>query len=305
MTEEFYIPSAGKGNIYCAAWAPKAQLRGIVQIVHGIGDHISRYAEFAEYLSEQGFLVLGEDHMGHGKTWHEGEILGYFHGGWCAAVDDTYALMKMYREKYPRVPYILLGHSMGSFMARTLLYRHPDSGISGCVLSGTAWQPAPILKAGLALCRSVCRVNGETKPSAKLRALAFGSYNKQIPDAKTPNDWICSDPQVVEKYNADPMCGFNEAAGLDRDMLRGIQMNQKKDNIAKMRKDLPVLFVAGSCDPVGNNGKGVRQSAEAFRKAGMRLVDVKLYRSSRHEILNDVEKLQVFQDIYGWIIEKT
>lgn len=305
MTEEFYIPSAGKGNIYCAAWAPKAQLRGIVQIVHGIGDHISRYAEFAEYLSEQGFLVLGEDHMGHGKTWHEGEILGYFHGGWCAAVDDTYALMKMYREKYPRVPYILLGHSMGSFMARTLLYRHADSGISGCVLSGTAWQPAPILKAGLALCRSVCRVNGEKNPSARLRALAFGSYNKQIPDAKTPNDWICSDPQVVEKYNADPMCGFNEAAGLDRDMLRGIQMNQKKDNLEKMRKDLPVLFVAGSCDPVGNNGKGVRQSAEAFRKAGMRLVDVKLYRSSRHEILNDVEKLQVFQDIYGWIIEKT
>lgn len=285
-------------------WEPQGQIRGIVQVVHGIADHISRYAPFAEFLAEQGFLVVGDDHMGHGQTWKEGEILGYFHGGWMAAVDDLYSLMKKIRSQYPRVPYILFGHSMGSFMARTFLYRHRDSELAACILCGTAWQPAPILKAGLAMCRSVCRLSGETKPSASLRAMAFGAYNKQVPDAKTPNDWVCSDPAVIDAYTADPMCGFAEAAGLDRDMLYGIQCNQKKDNLAAMPKELPVLFVAGSQDPVGNFGKGVRQSAEAFRKAGMRDVNVILYKNSRHEILNDIEKEQVFRDIYQWIVDK-
>lgn len=241
--------------------------------------------------------------MGHGKTWTEGELLGYFHGGWTAAVDDTWSLMMQLRQEFPKVPYILFGHSMGSFMARTLLFRHPDTGIAAAIICGTAWQPAPILKAGLAMCRSVCKLNGEQKPSASLRAMAFGSYNKSVENPRTPNDWISSDPKAVDAYCADPMCGFAECAGLDRDMLFGIQLNQKKDNLARMEKDLPVLFIAGAQDPVGNFGKGVRQSAEAFRKAGMRCVDVKLYKNSRHEIHNDVEKEQVFADIYRWISE--
>ena len=169
---------------------------------------------------------------------------------------------------------------------------------------GTAWQPDAALKTGLAMCRHVCQKHGETQVYEPLRNLIFGSYNRRIPEAKTPFDWVCGDAQILNAYLADPLCGFSETAGLDRDMLTGIRMNQKRENLARMDKKLPVLFVAGTQDPVGNYGRGVRKSAEAFRKAGMEDVELILYDKSRHEILNDAEKEQVFQDIFQWISSK-
>ena len=244
---EFYLPSHGKGRIHCVQWAPQGRPRAVVQIVHGIAEYVARYDSFARFLNQQGYLVVGEDHMGHGGSLIPGDPPGYFHGGWNAAVDDTFSLLQKTRQEHPQLPYVILGHSMGSFLTRTLLYRHPDSGIRAAVICGTAWQPEAALRAGLAMCRH---------------------------------------------------------AGLDRDMLTGIQMNQKKENLARMDKKLPVLFVAGTQDPVGNYGKGVRKSAEAFRKSGMEDVTVILYDKSRHEIFNDVEKEQVFQDVAQWISSK-
>ena len=301
---EFYLPSHGKGRIHCVQWTPQGRPRAVVQLVHGIAEYIARYDCFAHFLNQQGFLVVGEDHMGHGGSWIPGEPLGYFHGGWNAAVDDTFSLFQKTRQEHPQLPYVILGHSMGSFLTRTLLYRHPDSGIRAAVICGTAWQPDAALRAGLAMCRHVCQKGGETQACESLRNVIFGSYNRRIPDAQTPFDWVCGDRQVLNAYGADPMCGFSETAGLDRDMLTGIQMNQRKENLARMDKKLPVLFVAGTQDPVGSYGKGVRKSAEAFRKSGMEDVSVILYDKSRHEILNDVEKEQVFQDVAQWISSK-
>lgn len=301
---EFYLPSHGKGQLHCVQWEPEGKIRAVVQIVHGIAEYAARYGDFARYLNRQGILVVAEDHMGHGGTLASGDPLGYFTGGWTAAVDDTFALLEKTQEDYPAVPYCILGHSMGSFMTRTLLYRHASCRLDAAVICGTAWQPAPLLKAGLAMCRSVCRSAGETRPSPALRNLIFGSYNKRISNPRTPFDWVCGEPQVIDAYVADPLCGFAETAGLDRDMLAGIQMNQKPENLAKMPKELPVLFVAGGQDPVGNYGKGVRKSAEAFRRAGLIDVTTILYPNSRHEILNDVEKSQVYLDISQWIDKK-
>lgn len=302
--QEFYLPSHGRGRLHCVQWAAPAPPRAIVQIVHGIAEHVLRYDDFARFLNEKEITVVAEDHMGHGGTLAPGDPKGYFYGGWLAAVDDCYSLLSHTKDQFPGIPYVILGHSMGSFLTRTLLYRYPESGISGAILCGTGWQPAPVLKAGLSLCRRACAKTGETYVSPHLRNVIFGSYNKKVPSPRTPFDWICGDPQVVDDYLADSLCGFEETAGLDRDMLTGIQMNQKKENLARMNPNLPVLFIAGEQDPVGSYGTGVRKSAEAFQRAGLSDVTVRLYPEGRHEILNESIKGTVYQDVFHWISKK-
>ncbi len=302
--QEFYLPSHGRGRLHCVQWAAPAPPRAIVQIVHGIAEHVLRYDDFAQFLNEKGITVVAEDHMGHGGTLAPGDPKGYFYGGWLSAVDDCYSLLTHTKDQLPEIPYVILGHSMGSFLTRTLLYRYPESGIAAAILCGTGWQPAPILKAGLSLCRRACAKTGETHVSPHLRNVIFGTYNKKVLNPRTPFDWICGDPQVVDTYMADSLCGFEETAGLDRDMLTGIQMNQKKENLARMKSSLPVLFIAGEQDPVGSYGAGVRKSAAAFRQAGLSDVTVLLYQEGRHEILNESMKGAVYQDVFHWISRK-
>lgn len=298
--KEIYMQSVGGGMLCCHLWEPVGEARAAVQIVHGIAEHTERYDEFARFLSSHGFLVAAEDHMGHGKSVGEGDIWGYFSGGWDAAVADSRNLQKMIQEQLPAAPCFLLGHSMGSFMARTMLFRYPDSGIRGAVLSGTGWQPAALLRAGLLLASLEEKRLGEKSVSQLLNNLAFGSYNRKFRPNRTNYDWLCTDEAVVDRYVADPMCGFDVTVGLIRDMLTGIREIQKPENLKKMNKDLPVLFFSGDQDPVGGMGKGVRRVAAAFKEAGMKQVSLKLY-PGRHEMLNEKIKEQVFLDVLTWI----
>ncbi len=272
-----------------------------MQIVHGIAEYARRYDPFARYLTARGFLVVAEDHMGHGQSVNGEGIQGYFHGGWFAAVDDTYQLLTDTRKAYPNVPYILFGHSMGSFMTRTLLCRYPDSGISGAVICGTGWQPVHMLPAVILTVEAVCRKSGETKPNEALQSLVFGGYNRRVEHPRTPYDWLTRDEKIVDAYIADPMCGFTASAGLLREMLKGILFQEKSANLAAMRKNLPVFFIAGGDDPVGNYGKGVRRSADAFRKAGMTDVTVRIYPLCRHELLNEINREEIFEDVAQWV----
>ena len=188
---------------------------------------------------------------------------------------------------------------MGSFLTRTLLFRYPDAGLRAAVICGTGWQPAPVLAAGLALCGLEKLRLGETGRSKLLANLMFGAYNRKFPDARTPNDWICSDPEVVAKYTADPLCGQDATIGLTREMLRGIRMIQRPANLQRMDKALPVFFIAGKSDPVGNMGRGVERAAAAFRAAGMQDVACKLY-DGRHEILNEKNRQLVYDDVLAF-----
>jgi len=298
--ENMYLQSAGGGKIYCRVWEPDGAPRAILQIVHGIAEHVDRYDGFARFLNSKGILVVADDHMGHGKSIGEGDTQGFFRGGWDAAVTDSRQLQETVMKAYPNVPCFLLGHSMGSFMARTMLFRYPDSGIRGAIISGTGWQPAVMLKAGLALCRREEKRYGERSTSAALNQVVFGSYNKKFRPNRTDYDWLCTDEAVVDRYIEDPLCGFDATIGLARDMLTGISLIERKENLARMNKELPVWFFSGDRDPVGNMGKGVRQSAEAFRKAGMKHVSVTLY-CGRHEMLNEQNKEQVYADVLRWI----
>lgn len=294
---DFYYPSCGAGVIHGCRWEPEGKVRGVVQIIHGIAEYAQRYEPFARYLNKLGYLVVAEDHMGHGKSGGKGTVRGYFHGGWFSAVEDSYQLMQSTHAEFPDVPYVLFGHSMGSFMTRTLLIRHPDCPLSGAVICGTGWMPEAVIQAGLAMAKLSCRMGEDSGTSDGLHKMMFGAYNRKVEHPRTAFDWLNRDAKQVDAYIADPMCGFQETVGLARDMLGGMLFNQKAEHLQKMRKDLPVHFVAGGDDPVGDYGKGVRKTADKFRKAGMERVSCKIYPLCRHEILNEINKQEIFEDI--------
>ena len=298
--EEFYLASNGAGRIHCGLWEPEGTARAVVQIIHGIAEHIGRYEQFAQFLTQRGIVVCADDHMGHGLSVEAGGTYGYFSGGWMAAVADERALYEEMKRRYPDLPYIMLGHSMGSFLLRTYLYTYPGE-LTGAIISGTGWQPKAALKAGLALCRLEQLRLGETGCSSLLKELMFGAYNKKFKPNRTPNDWICSDEAVVDAYTNDDLCGFDATVGLTRDMLTGISMNQKPENLRKMDKDLPVLFVSGMQDPVGTMGEGVLHCIDAFKRAGLRNVTIRLYPEGRHEMLNEVNRTEVYADVLSWL----
>ena len=301
MRTDHYYPSCGVGQIHYCKWTPEQPPKAVIQLVHGIAERITRYDRFANYLNDLGFVVVGEDHMGHGDSIGEDGIRGYFHGGWFNGVHDTYQLLEDTKKEYPDLPYVLFGHSMGSFMVRTILAKYPESGISAAIICGTGWQPTFALPTLIKVLEAVCKKNGEEIPNQKIHDLVFGGYNKRVENPRTPQDWLTRDEQIVDRYIADPLCGFVASCGLMRDMIMGIRYVQTPANLANMKKYLSVLFIAGDADPVGPYGKGVEKAAKAFRKSGMVNVTVKLYPEARHEILNEINYREVFEDIREWL----
>ncbi len=300
MRTDHFFDSCGEGKIHYCRWMPEGEPKAIVQIVHGIAEYAARYDEFAAYLNSLGFLVVAEDHMGHGESMQTG-TQGYFAGGWFSAVADTYRLLEITKTEFPELPYCIFGHSMGSFLTRSLLIRYPDSGIRAAVICGTGWMPTALLKVGRSACELACKTAGERKPSPFLEKLVFGSYNKRVEHPRTKFDWLSRNSRSVDAYIADPLCGFVSSGGLLRDMLTGILFNQKPENLKMMDKELPVLFIAGGDDPVGSYGQGVHQAAAAFRNAGMKSVSERIYPMGRHEILNEINKQEVYGDVASWL----
>lgn len=304
MRTDFYFPSCGKGQIHCCRWMPESAPKAVLQIVHGIAEFIERYDEFAQYLNSLGIAVVAEDHMGHGQSINNGGVQGYFHGGWFAAVQDSYTLLEKTKAELPGIPYVLFGHSMGSFMARTMLAKYPDSGISAAVICGTGWQPRAMMPVVIGLCEAICKKVGEENPSETLQNVVFGSYNKRVEHPRTPFDWLSRDAKNVDAYIAHPLCGFTASCGLLRDMLKGIRYVEQKKNLQAMDQKLPVLFIAGGDDPVGSYGSGVETAAAEFKKAGMADVTVRIFPLARHEILNEINREEVFRTVSDWLKKK-
>ena len=301
MVKEFQYPSCAGGMIHACRWLPEGQPKAVVQIIHGIAEYGARYDHFARFLASQGILVTVQDHMGHGGSICDETPRAVIQGGWFDMVEDTYQLFRDTHKEYPDVPYFFFGHSMGSFVLRTILAKYPDSGIAGAVICGTGWMGKPIMVGGLAVASAVCKIKGAAHPSPLLKSVMFGGYNSRIENARTENDWLSTDPKVVDTYNADPNCGFMASAGLVRAMLTGLLYIHKPENLAAMDQKLPVYFIAGGEDPVGNYGKGVELAAAEFVKAGMERVDCRIYPGGRHEILNECNKEEVYLDTYEWI----
>ncbi len=300
-----FLSSNGKTQIRVRRCTPEGKIVGIVQLAHGIAEHIERYDAFAAFLADNGFLVVGNDHLGHGKSVNDPSELGFFaeNGGWQLAVGDMRKLYEATHAEFPELPYFFFGHSMGSFLTRTYLINYPD-GVAGAIICGTGQQAAPIVAGGKLMGKIECRRHGARYKSELLNKLAFGSYNDGFPEVRTVCDWLSRDPDTVEKYMADPLCGFIPCAGLFTDMMGGIQFIGSARNIRRMRKDLPVFFISGDKDPVGENGKGVIRVYNAFLAAGMTDVTMKLYHDCRHELLNELNRDEVMKDILDWLGSK-
>lgn len=303
---DFYFDSStGKNRIHARICEPDGEARAVVQIVHGIAEYIERYDDFMMFLANNGFVAVGTDHLGHGKSIERPEDKGVIaeKDGWRYIVDDEEILRLAMKTTYPGLPLVIFGHSMGSFIARTHLIRYPG-GFDLAVISGTGNQGKALALGGLFMGNLITAVKGAHHYSNFLNNLAFGSYNKIYGQPRTTHDWLTRDEAVVDKYLADSLCGFTPSCSLFRDMLSGVNFITSPRNLAPMKKDVPVYFMSGNMDPVGECGKGVQKAYKLFVDAGMKDVSIKLYPEGRHEMLNELNKDEVYADILSWITSR-
>ncbi len=303
MKREFRYPSRdGVTEIHAIEWIPEGEVKAVLQICHGMTEHILRYAEFAEYLNERGICVAGNDHLGHGSSVQGEEYYGYFHEkeGNRYVIGDIHKLRGIISRKYPSAKYFMLGHSMGSFLLRQYLTMYAK-GLSGAVIMGTGYHGMPELVMGQILCRMFALVKGWKYRSEFINNLSFGGYNKRFKDETDGSYWLSSDPENCKRYMEDPLCGFTFTVNGYYQMFEGMKTLAKKESIRRVPRDLPVFFVAGSDDPVGDFGKAVHKVYCKYLAAGMRDVQLKLYKGDRHEILNERDRQQVYADLYTWL----
>ena len=301
---EFIFPSTDRRTkIHGIEWIPDQEVKAVLQIAHGMVEYVDRYHEFAAFLADKGIYVVGHDHLGHGQSVNSEAEYGYFPqpDGNKMVIGDIHKLRKLTEEKYPAVPYFMLGHSMGSFLLRQYLTMH-SNGLAGAIIMGTGHQPLMILKAGQFVCKITALIKGWKYRSELVNSLSFGSFNKKFEPAETPKDWVTSYKPIRDVYVKDPLTSFTFTVGGYYQMFEGMKVLDTKGSVEKIRKDLPVFFVAGADDPVGDFGKGVQRIFEKYKAAGIQDVEIKLYKDDRHEILNETDREVVYEDLYSWII---
>ncbi len=303
--EDFeYDSRDGRTKLHGVRWIPDESPRCILQIVHGMAEHVERYEDFAEYLCSKGILVTAEDHLGHGKSVVDGKT-GYFckQDPATVVVRDVHRLKKMTQELYPGVPYFVLGHSMGSFILRNYLCKY-GKGIDGAIVMGTGMQPK-IMVLGLKILAGLACVFGKAaKTCPFVNNVAFGTYLKKISDKRTDYDWLTKVDSVVDKYIEDPLCGYIFPGNGFKTLGELIWRLHKDAYISKMPVTLRVLITSGAEDPVGDYGVGPKKVYDEFIAQGMQRVDFKLYEGDRHEILNETDHETVYEDLYNWITKE-
>lgn len=298
-----YLSADGKTNIHAVEWKPEqGEVSAVLQIVHGMVEFIGRYEEFAQYLTKRGFAVVGHDHLGHGASIGTKEDYGFFRekNGNAAVLKDIHHLKKLTEKNYGDLPYYMLGHSMGSFLVRQYLCLRGGE-LDGAIIMGTGTKPVPLLKAGRGLCRGLAAIFGWRHRSLLVDRMAFGGYNKHFKPARTTADWLTKDEALVDRYLADERCTFRFTLNGYYNLFYSMETAWNKSSLKRMPADLPVLFVAGKEDPVGDFGTGVELVEKRFREAGMEKVTTKLYETDRHEILNETDRSTVYEDLYNWL----
>lgn len=302
MLETKYRTMSDGHEIFVRTYTPESEPIGSFYILHGMGEHGDRYDSFAKLLCKEGFKVYTHDHRGHGKTVERNGILGHFadEKGFDRVVQDVYEIVQQTEQQdgYLR-PRIIFGHSMGSFIARRFIQIH-SSIIDACILCGTG-TTTTLHKVGNLLANYLAAKEGKQVESKFMNDMTFTSFNKQFDNIKTPFDWLSTNEKEVEKYQEDPLCGFIPTHQFFADLTEGLLTIHKKEENAKIRRDLPVLLISGSDDPVGNNGAGVYKVANQLKNAGLAHVVVYLFEQMRHEILNEKNNEHVYDVIIRWL----
>jgi alpha-beta hydrolase superfamily lysophospholipase len=305
-TDTFRLPVANDTELFVYQWIPeqKEPYLGVIQIAHGMVEHAGRYTAFAEVLTRAGWVVVADDHRGHGKTRKSDVDSGFFaeKNGWDLVVDDLFTLTRHIRQKYPDLPLVLFGHSMGSFLARNLMFSHGEH-YAGVILSATGGGSTTFIEtsAGSIIATLIAAFKGIRHRSKLITTMVFGPYNKKIKPVRTEFDWLSREDDEVDKYMNDPACGFFCTTGFYKDLFKGVRKVSSRKNIDRHPKDMPVLFIAGEADPVGKYGNGVRWVIKRFKDAGMTRVQEHFYPEGRHEVLNDTQREEAYADILSWL----
>ena len=310
----FYYASADlKTGIHAVEWNPDRKPTGILQIVHGMAEFVDRYDRFAEVCLQEGILVVGHDHLGHGKSVYpvgtsdtEGGNPEHPYGYFCTGdsvdvlVEDVHSLRGQMQKQYPDVQYIILGHSMGSFVVRNYLSKYGE-GLAGAIIMGTGMQPKGLLTVARTLIRILKKIQGERHKSSLINVLAFGSNNARIKPVQSVMDWLSRDAVEVAKYDADPLCGFTFTLNGFDTLFSLIERLHRPESVSNIPRGLSVLFVSGTEDPVGEYGKAVERVYRSYVDAGIQDVQIRLYENDRHEILNELDRDMVAGDLCEWI----
>ncbi len=299
---DFTLPSCQPGRtLHAFRCEPEGEVRAVLQLSHGMVEFIDRYKPLAESLAERGIVVTGHDHLGHGGSIRTKEDYGYFAepDGNRAVLDDLHAMTVLTKARYPGVPYFLLGHSMGSFYARQYLCEWGDE-LDGAIIMGTGFQPKALVRLAKDLCRVLAAFHGWYYRSKLVADLSFTGYNKGL-EGRTTHDWLNRDQAEVDKYLADERCTFTFTLNAYYSMFSGILRLYDPAFLARMPKDLPLLFLAGDADPVGERSAGVKRAVQSLRDAGVQDIEVKFYPGARHELLVETNRQEVFADIGNWL----
>ncbi len=277
---------------------PKAN----VIIVHGMAEHAQRYDDFANFLNKNGFNVYAYDQRGHGKTAGKVEKQGFFaeKDGWNKVTGDLKTMIETANSEFPDIPVFIFGHSMGTFVTRTYIADYDDC-VRGVILSGTTGSAGLLGKTGILLTNIIMLFKKKNSPSPLMNKLSFGDFNKAFKPNRTDFDWLSRDEAQVDKYIEDPYCGAIFSVGFYNDMMKGLEYVNKTTVAEKVRKDLPMFLISGDKDPVSKNGKQVKDVFEMYKNTGISDISMKLYEGARHEILNEINKDEVYNDILNWL----
>ncbi len=306
IRKEYSVPSkSGVADVYARCWMPAEGPKAIFQIVHGMAEHGERYEDFAKFLCKNGFAVLVDDHVGHGKSVKSDDDLGYFgeSNGWDAFVEDEKTLTELIKKEYPDIPIVFFGHSMGSFIAREYIRRYgKDERIKAAVFCGSSGKN-PAAAIAITLAGTIAKAKGSKHRSKFIDKIAFGPYNKKT-ESRTPFDWLSADKSEVDKYISDKYCGFLFTAVGYKDLFTVLEKVSGKDWYNAVNESLPLLIISGEEDPVGAYGKGTKQIYNDLIAAGKKDVTIKLCAGMRHEILNEINRAQVYEYITSWALSK-
>ncbi|WP_455718606.1 alpha/beta fold hydrolase [Anaerosporobacter sp.] len=289
-------------------WKPKSseKVKAVLQISHGMIEFIDRYDEFARYLVQNGYVVVGHDHLGHGNTVNSQDEWGYFVKKQASqtVVDDVYQVSCRIKEEFPNTKLILLGHSMGSFVARRYLMTYGKE-LDAAIIMGTGSKPKIMITGGKLLIHIWQVIFGDKHRSKFIEKLMFGTYNKRFSDNPDGKEWLTKDEEICKWYCNEPACSFKFTLNGYQMILEALGFIQKSSNINKIPKNLPLFIVAGKEDPVGDYGKGVEHVYNVYKKAGIKDISIRLYENDRHEILNETDRQMVYKDILNWLDKYT
>ena len=298
----FSLNAEDPEEIQVRQWLPETQPRAIVHVLHGMAEHSARYAALAEHLNQAGIGVYAHDHRGHGELAQAKGQLGHFadEDGWELVLKDVATVQTWIRQQHDGRPIFILGHSMGSFITQAYMMR-AGKNLAGAIIVASNGKVGPMLSIGRFIAKLETLRQGVKGKSKLIHALSFGDFNRKFKPVQTEFDWLSRNHDNVNRYIADPLCGFMCTNQFWMDFLGGLQSIEKAENLAKIPKALPLLVLAGTEDPVGKQGKGVKKLLETYSEIGLTAVESSFYPGARHEILNETNKSEVFSDILSWL----